>query len=113
MSLFDLADGTGERTWGDLLRAVHGTEATWRRELDVHFLHALDEQLFLPIVGRMRAGGTSRGQDRVYRPILYSIVRGPTVGRGSDDAAHIDRRPRFVTIVFDPEPLAPHETANA
>ncbi|HEY1437523.1 MAG TPA: toll/interleukin-1 receptor domain-containing protein [Casimicrobiaceae bacterium] len=112
MSLFDLAGGTGTRTWGDLLRAVHGTEAAWRRELDSRFLLALDEQLFSPIEGRMRAGATSRGQERVYRPILYSIVRGPTVGPGSDDAAHTDRRPRSVTIVLDPEPLAPRETGN-
>ena len=112
MSLFDLAGGTGKRTWGDLLRAVDGTEAAWRRELDSHFLQALDEQLFPPIEGRMRAGGTSRSQQRVYRPILYSIVRGPTVGPVSDDAAETDRRPRSVTIVLDPEPLAPHETGT-
>jgi hypothetical protein len=112
MSLFDLAGGTGKRTWGDLLRAVHGTEAAWRRELDSHFLQALNEQLFSPIEGRMRAGATSRGQERVYRPILYSIVRGPTVGPGSDDAAHTNRRPRSVTIVLDPEPLAPRESAT-
>jgi hypothetical protein len=112
MSLFDLAGGTGRRTWGDLLRAVHGTEAAWRRELDSHFLKALDEQLFSPIEGRMRAGGTSRGQERVYRPILYSITRGPTVGPGSDDGAPADRRPRSVTIIFDPEPLVPRENAD-
>jgi len=113
MSLFDLAGGTGKRTWGDLLRAVNGTEAAWRRELDSHFLQALDEQLFPPIEARMRAGGTSRGQKRVYRPILYSIVRGPTIGPASDDAAGTDRRPRSVTIVLDPEPLEPHETGNS
>jgi len=107
MSLFDLAGGTGTRTWGDLLRAVHGTEAAWRRELDSRFLLALDEQLFPPIEGRMRAGATSRGQERVYRPILYSIVRGPTVGPGSDDATNTDRQPRSVTVVLDPNPLAP------
>ena len=109
MSLFDLAGGTGKRTWGDLLRAVEGNEAAWRRELDSHFLRALDEQLFPPIEGRMRAGRTGRGQQRVYRPILYSIVRGPTVGPVSDNAAATDRRPRSVTIVLDPELLAPHE----
>jgi hypothetical protein len=112
MSLFDLAGGTGKRTWGDLLRAVHATEAAWRRELDSHFLQALDEQLFSPSEGRMRAGVTSRGQERVYRPILYSIVRGPTVGTGSDGGSDTDRRPRSVTIVFDPEPLAPREAAS-
>jgi hypothetical protein len=110
LSLFDLAGGEpATRTWGDLLRAVDGTEAAWRHELDSRFLQALDEQLFPPIEARMRAGGTSRGQARLYRPILYSIVRGPAVGPVSDDAAETDRRPRSVTIVLDPEPLAPHE----
>jgi hypothetical protein len=112
MSLFDLAGGSGKRTWGDLLRAVQGADAGWRRELDAHFLQALDEQLFPPMEGRMFAGGTSRGQQRAYRPILYSVVRGPTVGPASDDAAENERRPRAVTIVFDPEPLAPPETGK-
>jgi hypothetical protein len=110
MSLFDLAGGTGERTWGDLLRAVNGTKASWRRELDSHFLRALDEQLFSPIESRMRCGGISRGEDRVYRPILYSIVRGQAIGTVSDEAAHADRRPRSVTIVLDPELLTPPAT---
>jgi hypothetical protein len=110
MSLFDLVGG--KRTWGDLLRAVHGTEAAWRRELDSHFLQALDEQLFAPMEGRMRAAGTSRGQERVYRPILYSIVRGPTVGPGLDDAGDTDLRPRSVTIILEPEPLAPRDAGN-
>jgi hypothetical protein len=107
MSLFDLAGGTEDRTWGDLLRAVDGAKASWRRELDSHFLRALDEQLFSPMKSRMRCGGISRGEDRVYRPILYSIVRGKAIGTGSDDAAHADRRPRSVTIVLDPELLIP------
>jgi TIR domain len=112
MSLFDLAGGTGKRTWGDLLRAVRGTEADWRRELDAHFLKALDEQLFPPIEGRMRAGATSRGQERVYRPILYSIIRGPTVGPVSGETVETGRRPRSVTIILDPEPPAPCQTGN-
>jgi hypothetical protein len=106
MSLFDLAGGEpAKRTWGEVLRAVDGTEAAWRRELDSHFLQALDEQLFPPIEARMRAGATSRDQARVYRPILYSIVRGPLVGPGPGDDSETHRRPRSVTIVFDPEPL--------
>jgi hypothetical protein len=112
MSLFDLAGGTGKRTWGDLLRAVHGNEADWRRELDSHFLQALDEKLFPPIESRMHASGTSRVGERVYRPILYSIVRGPAVGPVSDDAAESDRRPRIVTIVLAPEPLGPPQTGD-
>lgn len=114
MSLFDLAGGEpAKRTWGDLLRAVGGTEAAWRRELDSRFLQALNEQLFPPIEGRMRAGGMSRGEQRVYRPILYSIVRGPAVGRMSDKTGESCQRPRSVTIVLTPEPLAQGDTATA
>jgi hypothetical protein len=112
MSLFDLAGGSDSRTWGDLLRSIGATETLWRRQLDAHFLDALDEKLFSPIEGRMQAGGVGRCQGRVYRPILYSIDRGPTVGRAPDGAAHTDRRPRAVTIVFDPEPPAARETSN-
>ena len=49
LSLFDLASGTGKRTWGDLLQAVRATNAEWRKELDEHFLLALKEELFWPI----------------------------------------------------------------
>lgn len=112
MSLFDLASGTGKRTWGDLLRAVQETAADWRRELDSHFLKALHEELFPPIEGRMCAGDTTRVRKRLYRPILYSIVRGPAVGPVSDTAVATDRRPRSVTIVLTPEPLAPCDTVN-
>ena len=112
MSLFDLAGGTGKRTWGDLLRAIDGTEADWRRELDSHFLQALGEKLFAPMEGRMRAGRTSRVAERLYRPSIYSIVRGPAVGPVSDDAAETVRRPRSVTIVLAPEPLGMTTTAR-
>jgi hypothetical protein len=103
MSLFDLAGGTGKRTWGDLLRAVDGTEADWRRELDSQFLQALGEKLFAPMEGRMRAGRTSRVAERLYRPTIYNIVRGPAVGPVLDDPAESLRRPRSVTIVLAPE----------
>jgi hypothetical protein len=106
LSLFDLASGLGKRTWGDLLQAVQGTNAEWRKELDRHFLCALKEELFWPIKGCMRAGGKSRVAERFYRPMLYSIVRGPTVGPVSDDTAETYQRPRSVTIVLMPEPLA-------
>jgi hypothetical protein len=112
LSLFDLAGGGGTRSWGDLLAAVDGAEADWRRELDSHFLRAVDEQLFPPVEGRMRCAGASRAHERLYRPILYSIVRGPTVARTSGDSAEPDQRPRSVTIVLDPEPPAPRETGN-
>ena len=45
MALFDLAGSTGRRTWRDLLLAVDGIDAPWRRELDAHFLQALGEEL--------------------------------------------------------------------
>src|SRR4029077_13918308 len=81
MSLFDLAGGSDPHTWGDLLRSIGATETLWRRQLDAHFLDALDEKLFSPIEGRMQAGGMGRCQGGVSRPILYSMDRGPTVGR--------------------------------
>ena len=112
MSLFDLASGTGKRTWGDLLRAVQGTAADWRRELDSHFLKALHEELFPPITSRMRTAGTSRVRERLYLPTLYGIVRGPAVEPVSNDATETDRRPRSVTIVFTPEPPAPSDTVT-
>jgi hypothetical protein len=112
MSLFDLAGGEEDRTWGELVRAVQGAKAAWRRELDSHFLQALDEQLFPPIGSRMRCGGVSRGEDRVYRLILYSIERGHAIGPASDDAGRANRRPRALTIVLDPEPLPPPDAES-
>ena len=106
MSLFNLAGGTGKRTWGDLLRAVDGLEAPWRMELDANFLRALDERLFPPFQSRLRAGDSGRGDERLYSAILYSIVRGPAVApKGGDPTG--DRRPRSVTIILHPEALAP------
>jgi hypothetical protein len=113
LSLFDLGSGIGKRTWGDLLQAVQGTNAAWRKELDEHFLLALREELFWPIKGCMRAAGKSRVAGRLYRPILYSIVRGPAVGPVSDDTAETYQRPRSLTIVLMPEPLAQGDTATA
>ncbi len=87
MSLFNLGGGTGKRTWGDLLQAVHGTNADWRKELDRHFLLALKEELFPPNMCHMRSGTKSRVGERLYRPILYSVVRGPAVGPVSNGTA--------------------------
>jgi len=107
LSLFDLGGGHGTRTWGDLLAAVGGVEAEWRSELDSHFLLAVDDHLFPPVQGRMCCAGASRAHERLYRPILYSIVRGPTVGRADGDSVESDQRPRSVIIVLDPEPTVP------
>ncbi len=108
MALFDLAGSTGRRTWRDLLLAVDGIYAPWRRELDAHFLQALGEKLFPPIVGRMPAGRSCRFGDRRYHPVIYSIDRGPAVESASNDpAAAADRQPRSVTVVLAPEPDAP------
>src|SRR5262245_19750814 len=106
LSLFDLGSGLSKRTWCDLLQAVQGTHAEWRKELDEHFLLALKEELFQPIKGCMRAAGKSRVAERLYRPILYSIVRGPPVERVSAETAETYQRPRFVPIVLMPEPPA-------
>jgi hypothetical protein len=54
----------------------------------------------------MRAASKSRVAERLYRPILYNVVRGPAVGPVSDDNAEVYLRPRSVTIVLMPEPLS-------
>jgi hypothetical protein len=113
LSLFNLGGGTGKRTWGDLVQAVQGTNAQWREELDSNFLLALKEELFPPIKGRMRSGDKSRGGERLYIPILYSVVRGPAVGPVLEDAAENYRRPRSVTIVLNPEPRTQVDTVTA
>ena len=77
------------------MRAVDGTEADWRRELNSQFLQALGEKLFAPMEGRMPAGRTSRVAGRLYRPTIYNIVRGPAVGPVLDDAAETVRLPRW------------------
>jgi hypothetical protein len=101
MSLFDLAAGTGRRTWGDLLQAVDGHDAPWRKELDANFLRALREQLFPPSQEVLTAGDR-RGDGRCYSVILYSVVRGPAISADRDEHDGIDRLPRNVTIVLHP-----------
>ena len=110
LSLFDLASGIGKRTWGDLLHAVQGADLEWRRELDEHFLLALKEELFWPTKSLMRSAGKSRVGTRFYRPILYSIVRGPAV-ESSGATAETYQRPRSVIIIFIPELIAQSDTA--
>jgi hypothetical protein len=109
MSLFDLAGGTGKRTWGELLEAVGGADAPWRHELDEQFRQALDETLFAPSAARMLPGRMSRVGDRLYHPIIYSIERGPVAGRRGGARPRSDQRPRSVTIVLAPEPEGPRE----
>lgn len=106
MALFDFAGGSGRRTWGDLLKAVGGTDAAWRHELDEQFRRALDETLFAPSPGRMHPGRMNAAHDRLYRPIIYSIERGPAAEWGENTGRHLDRRPRSVIIVLAPEPNA-------
>jgi hypothetical protein len=105
MSLFSLGGGTAQRTWGDLLRAADAEAAEWRKELDEHFKLALREQLFPSARERLRTGH-HHGKDRFYSAILYSIVRGPAIGRVVDDGTNIDRRPRELTILLHPEDRA-------
>ena len=104
MALFDFAGGSGRRTWGDLVQAVGGTNAPWRHELDEQFRRALDETLFPPSPGRMNPGRMNSVHDRLYRPIIYSIERGPAVDWSGGARRQSDRRPRSVIIVLAPEP---------
>lgn len=68
--------------------------------------------LYAKRLERGPVSGKSRVAARLYRPILYSIVRGP-VGPVSEDSAENYQRPRSVTIVFTPEALAHSDTTTA
>jgi hypothetical protein len=109
MALFDLAGGSGRRVWGDLLKAVGGTDAPWRHEIDAQFRQALDETLFAPSPGRMNPGRMNSVHNRLYHPIIYSVERGPAVELSGSAQRRSDRRPRSVTIVLAPEPEAAHD----
>jgi hypothetical protein len=109
MALFDLAGGSGRRVWGDLLKAVGGTAAPWRHEIDAQFRQALDETLFAPSPGRMNPGRMNSVHNRLYHPIIYSVERGPAVELSGAAQRRSDRRPRSVTIVLAPEPEAAHD----
>ncbi len=109
MALFDLAGGSGRRVWGDLLKAVGGTDAPWRHEIDAQFRQALGETLFAPSPGRMNPGRMNSVHNRLYHPIIYSIERGPEVELSGGAQRRSDRRPKSVTIVLAPEPEAAHD----
>jgi hypothetical protein len=113
MALFDLAGGSGRRTWGDLLKAVRGTDGPWRHELDEHFRQALDETLFAPSPGRMNPGRMNSVHNRLYHPIIYSIERDPAVDRSGGARQGSARRPRSVTIVLAPESQAARPAASS
>jgi hypothetical protein len=97
LSLFNRADGRKTLTWRDLLDAVDGTDAAWRHQLDRRFLAALDEELFTPISATLRAWNQGRRHERIFKPVLYRIVRAPA-HEGEDPHGE----PIEVTIVFDP-----------
>ena len=112
MALFDLGGGSGRRTWGDLLKAVRGTEAPWRHELDEHFRQALDETLFAPSPARMNPGRMNSVHNRLYHPIIYSIERDTVIDVSGGARPGSGRRPRSVTIVLAPEAEAARPTAS-
>ena len=86
----------GRRRHAYLGRFVGGrgrADADWRRELDSHFLRAVDEQLFPPVEGRMRCAGAEPGsrtalpsdplqhRARAHDRTRLGIPPGPTSGR--------------------------------
>jgi hypothetical protein len=101
--------GPAGACWGDLLKAVGGTDAQWRHEIDAQFCQALDETLFAPSPGRMNPGRMNSVHNRLYHPIIYSIERGPEVELSGGAQRRSDRRPKSVTIVLAPEPEAAHD----
>jgi TIR domain len=97
LSLFNRADGRRTLTWRDLVEAVDGVDAAWRHQLDRRFVAALNEELFRPISATLRAWNQGRRHQRIFKPVLYRILRAP-VADGRDERG----RPIQLTIVFDP-----------
>jgi hypothetical protein len=104
LSLFNLAHGRRVRTWGELVKAVRNTDATWLTDLDDRFVAALDEQLFSPskTTPMQLLDPYSGLRRRSYRPILYQIVREGTPRLHADAGSAPGGRPLQITIVLDP-----------
>ncbi len=71
LSLFGRAEGPSPRTWGDIVHAVGGEHAAWRRKLDQQFAAACREELFDPLIEPF----PTWSRDRLYRPILTQVRR--------------------------------------
>jgi hypothetical protein len=101
LTLFNLTHGRLARTWGDLVDAAGGADATWLTDLDQHFVAALHEELFSPSTSMIQLWDTWHLHRRSYRAILYQIVReGHRLGVGASPVPL--GRPLQVTIVLDP-----------
>ena len=123
LSLFQVASGSRTRTWGELVAAVGGQDAPWRRQLDRRFAAALRGELFPPTTATLRAFALEERHRRHYRPIIYEIDRAPssTGGAAAESAGARpattaeparSSRPLGVTIVLDPQ-MAPAPLAGS
>ena len=75
LSLFNLADSRRDPRLGDLVQALDGADAGWRRQLDRRFVAALHQELFSPTTATLRRG--SRVDGSAMKPMLYRLVRAP------------------------------------
>lgn len=71
LSLFGRAEGPHPCTWGDILTAVGGDGASWRRQLDSQFAAACREELFDSMIEPF----ATWSRDRLYRPIITELNR--------------------------------------
>jgi TIR domain len=102
LALFNLAHGRLARTWGDLVDAAGGADATWLTDLDQHFVAALHQELFSPSTSMIQLWDTWHLHRRSYRAILYQIVREGRHRLGAGASPAPLGRPLQVTIVLDP-----------
>ncbi|MEY2443794.1 MAG: hypothetical protein QOE00_374 [Ilumatobacteraceae bacterium] len=109
LSLFQVASGARARTWGELVAALGGDDAPWRRQLDRRFMAALRGELFAPTTATLRAFALEPRHRRHYRPIIYEIVRAPS---STTAGAPSERPPLAVTIILDPQ-VAPAQMAGS
>jgi hypothetical protein len=110
LSLFQIASGVRTRSWGEVVAAIGGENAPWRRQLDRRFAAALRGELFAPTTATLRAFALEQRHRRHYRPIIYEIVRAPSpTGAGP---AISGQPPVSVTILFDPQ-VAPTQMGDS
>lgn len=80
LSLFGRAEGPRPRTWGEIVAAIGGERAQWRRQLDEHFDAVCREDLF----ESMNEPFATWSRDRMFRPIISEVRRSRTTGRPTE-----------------------------
>lgn len=80
LSLFGRAEGPRPRTWGEIVKAVHGENARWRQQLDRQYAAVCREDLF----DATNEPFATWARDRLYRPVLTEVKRSKSTERPTE-----------------------------